>query len=75
MLPMFCFSCHMLLGDKQLYYERELEKICKDQEMGKYKSIEDSDNDKIKLVNSLGLRRLCCKQTVITYVQLIKIIK
>jgi len=72
---MFCPSCRELLGDKQKYYERKITEICQRNEMGEYKSKEDVDSDKENLINSLGLRRYCCKTRVITYVRSVDIVK
>lgn len=75
MLYIRCPTCRTLLGDKQLYYEKQLAEICKNQEMGKYKSQEDVDKDKMKLVTSIGLDRYCCKNRLVTYVKLIEVVK
>ena len=72
---MFCPTCRELLGDKQKYYERKLAEICQKHEMGEYKSREQVDNEKMKLVNSLGLRRYCCKERLMTYVRQVDLIK
>jgi len=74
MLYIVCPTCHHLLGDKQLYYEAELEKICKSCEMGKYDD-EQEYQMKVDLVNRLGLKRYCCKQRIMTYVELVKVVK
>jgi DNA-directed RNA polymerase subunit N (RpoN/RPB10) len=52
-----------------------LAEICKNQEMGKYKSQEEVDKDKMNLVNSIGLERYCCKDRLMTYVKLIEVVK
>lgn len=70
---MFC-TCRELLGDKQKYYERKLAEICQKYEMGEY-TREEADREKEKLVNSLGLRRYCCTQKIITYVRNVDIVK
>lgn len=74
MMYMVCPTCHNLLGDKQIYFETELSKICKDCEMGKY-TPEEEFNKKKELVNSLGLKRYCCKQRLITYVKVVEVVK
>ncbi len=71
MLYMRCPTCRTLLADKQLYYERELQKICDDHKL----DINESDIKKEKLINSLGLDRYCCRMRILTYVKLIDIIR
>lgn len=75
MLPLMCQTCRKLMGDKQLRYEGELEKICRDYEMKKYSSAKEMEDDKIKLINKMGLKRYCCRTLIMTYVKLINIIK
>jgi len=75
MIPPTCFSCYELLADKQIFYEKELEKICHNNEKGVYKTKEELNNAKIDLINKLKLKRYCCKQIFVTYVDLIKLIK
>lgn len=74
MLYMFCPTCRELLGDKQKYYERKMAEICQGVEMGKYNT-EEANVAKMKLVNSLGLRRYCCKARIMTYVRQVDIVK
>ena len=75
MIYMFCPGCRELLGDKQKYYERKMAEICQRQEMGEYSTTEDVNTDKQNLINSLGLRRYCCKQKLLTYVRSVDIVK
>jgi DNA-directed RNA polymerase subunit N (RpoN/RPB10) len=74
MLYMFCPTCRELLGDKQKYYERKMAEICQKYDTGKYTK-EQSDMEKQNLVNSIGLRRYCCKQRILSYVRVVDIIK
>lgn len=66
-----CPTCGYCLASKQPKFEEEKEKICnnpKTNEEEKEKSVTD-------LVNSMNLRRYCCKMRLITYVDLAKLIK
>lgn len=72
---MFCPGCRELLGDKQKYYERHLRDLCHKNEMGIYKTKDEFDKEKTKLINSMGLRRYCCKQKIMTYIRLVDLIK
>ena len=72
---MFCPTCRELLGDKQKYYERKLKEICQKNELGEYKDKDEFDKAKQDLVNSIGLRRYCCKQRIMTQIRQVDIIK
>ena len=50
MLYMKCPTCHQLLGNKQIYYEENFDKIIKDFEMGKI-SAEEADKKKVEVLN------------------------
>lgn len=75
MLYILCPTCRNLLGNKQKYYERKLMEIQQKYDMKKYKTYNEMENDKINLVNSLGLRRYCCKQRLLTYVNCVDVVK
>ena len=70
MLYVVCPSCKTLLGNKQLIWE-EIEK----------QIIESHISDKQKeeeleiAINSLGLKRYCCKMRVKTYTRLVEVVK
>jgi DNA-directed RNA polymerase subunit N (RpoN/RPB10) len=70
MIYIKCPSCGLLLGNRQMVYEKGLDEI---------NSNPNTDNDKklelkTKLVESLGLNRYCCKMRVMTYKNLPEII-
>ncbi len=70
MLYLRCPTCRTLMGDKELYYERELEKICAS-------SLRKGEANKAKeqLVNSTALEKPCCRMRILTCVKLIELIK
>ena len=74
MIPLTCPTCRDLLGNKQIYYENGIKEILKKKKLNKYKSDEDEEKDKVKLLNELKLRRYCCKTLFLTYIPLIDII-
>jgi DNA-directed RNA polymerase subunit N (RpoN/RPB10) len=63
----------MLLGDKQIIYEKLIDDICKKEELGKITS-EEAGKMKQKVGLSMGLERYCCKMRLMTYKRLIDII-
>lgn len=74
MLYFKCPSCKKLLADKQIIFERMLNIICKDEEMGKI-STEEANKLKSKLILSFELERYCCTCRLMTYTKLINIVK
>ena len=76
MLYLKCPTCHKLLGNKQLYYEENFDKIVKDQEIGKISATE-ADNKKMELLNFVlpDKHRYCCRMRMLTYKRLNEIVK
>ncbi|CAH6421468.1 Hypothetical protein KVN_LOCUS281 [uncultured virus] len=71
MLYYKCPSCRTVLANKQLLFEEELDKICKNESL----SNEEKENEKMLLLNNLELIRYCCRMRILTYAKLIEIIK
>ncbi len=76
MLYLKCPTCNKLLGNKQIYYEENFDKIVKDNEMGKITN-EEADKKKIELLNYIlpDKNRYCCRMRFLTYKRLIEIVK
>ncbi len=79
MLYMYCPSCNTLLGDKQIYYETKLKKICesqfdKDENLVLDKK-EEIDKQKKALLDELELHNICCRMRMLTYTRLIDIVQ
>jgi len=76
MLYLKCPTCHKLLGNKQIYYEENFDKIIKDLEMEKI-SNEEAEKKKIELLDYIlpDKDRYCCRMRVLTYKRVIDIIK
>ena len=71
MIYLKCPSCGYIIGNRQIVYESTLDQIMNDP---------NTDDDeklvlKTKLVDSLGVKRYCCKMRIITFKQLTDIIK
>ncbi|VVU94822.1 hypothetical protein CPAV1605_547 [seawater metagenome] len=66
-----CPTCGFCLADIQPEFERKKEEICNDPKTT------ETEKEKLvtELVNSMNLRRYCCKMRLITYVDLVAIIK
>jgi DNA-directed RNA polymerase subunit N (RpoN/RPB10) len=71
MIYIRCPSCGYILGNRQMLYEAKLDEIVSNPNLD-----EDAKLDlKTKLVDSLKLKRYCCKMRVITFKQLTDIVK
>ena len=71
MIYIRCCTCGYILGNRQILYESRMEEIVNNP---------NTDDDiklelKTKLVESLKLKRYCCKVRVMTFKQLTDIIK
>ena len=70
MLPPNCFTCGMLMSDIELEYEKKLVEI----ENNASLTPEQKNERKIKLIDSLGLKRYCCRMRLLGYVDKVNII-
>ena len=86
MLPPRCFTCNKILSHIELPYEEEIKKIDKfnkvtDEHRKKYNNLTDDEIIKeiksllkVKLLNTYGLKRYCCRKMIITYYDKNKIV-
>ena len=62
MIYITCPTCYYFLGNKIEIYEEQKELICNNKQFS-----EEQQNEKIKeLINSLKIRRYCCKMRLMT---------
>jgi DNA-directed RNA polymerase subunit N (RpoN/RPB10) len=71
MIYLKCPSCGYIIGNRQIVYESKLDEIMNNP---------NTDDDeklvlKTQLVDSLDVKRYCCKMRIITFKQLTDIIK
>jgi DNA-directed RNA polymerase subunit N (RpoN/RPB10) len=72
MLYMKCPTCGLLLGEIQLEYEAKLYQINNNNKL----SDADKDEKRMELMNSFGLKdRYCCRSRLISYVDVVQIIR
>lgn len=74
-IPIRCFTCGKVLADKWAAYERkvsELEKPDNKSEDEIHQNFER--NFKGKVLDELGIERICCRRHMLTHVDLIDII-
>ena len=74
-IPVKCFTCGKVLGDKYRYYQTEVRKA----KLGKGKNIDKvvylTDDVKEKtaegeILDKLRLKRMCCRRHMLTHVDL-----
>jgi DNA-directed RNA polymerase subunit N (RpoN/RPB10) len=70
MLYATCPTCNNLLADKQIFFEKEKEKIENDKNLSK----KDREKEIEKLLDKIGLVRYCCRMRMITYLDQVNII-
>lgn len=75
-IPVKCFTCGKVLGDKYLYYLREVkkEKINKDLPMDDVIYLNKNNNEKTqegKVLDKLGLDKICCRRHMLTHVDIL----
>ena len=71
MLYFRCPTCKTVLANKQLPFEAEMEKICKDRTI----SDDEKNKQKKELLDKLELKRYCCRTLMMTYIKTIDIVK
>jgi DNA-directed RNA polymerase subunit N (RpoN/RPB10) len=83
-IPVRCFTCHKVLGDKWEYYKREMDeheksvrrKVHTSDNLGVSSEVDIffTDNHAGKVLDHLGLTKLCCRRHMLTHTDLIDII-
>lgn len=71
MLYFRCPTCKTILANKQVPYEEGFNRICKNDKIPK----QEKDKLKKKLLDELEIINICCRQRVLGYVDLVRLIK
>lgn len=76
-IPVKCFTCGKVIGNKYEYYQKEVRKIkmARDMEVDKvvYLTEEKGIIDKTpegEVLDKLGLNKLCCRRHLLTHVDI-----
>jgi DNA-directed RNA polymerase subunit N (RpoN/RPB10) len=74
-IPVKCFTCGKILGDKHQYYLREVRKMKmengKDPEAVVYLTRENvKKTPEGQVLDQLGLTRICCRRHMLTHVDI-----
>jgi DNA-directed RNA polymerase I, II, and III subunit RPABC5 len=83
-IPIRCFTCHKVLGDKWEHYSKKVEEHLndtqkkkfelKDLEIGDKKQVFFSDDFKGDILNELKINKICCRRHMLGHVDLINLI-
>jgi len=72
-IPIRCFTCGRVMADISDYYEKEKLKLDNTNDVDKlYKNFEKIHSG--ELLNSLGLKRYCCRRNLITNIDMMDVI-
>tara|TARA_Y100000389_G_C17410126_1_gene490388 strand:- start:1020 stop:1253 length:234 start_codon:yes stop_codon:yes gene_type:complete len=75
-IPVKCFTCGKVLGDKYLYYVKNVRKI----KLANNMSVSDvvylteittEKTPEGKVLDTLGLNKLCCRRHMLTHVDIV----
>lgn len=70
MLYYKCPSCRTILANKQIPYEKGLDKICENNKL----SDEEKNDEKRILLDKLQLVNICCRMRMISYIKKVEIL-
>ena len=63
-IPVRCFTCNHVIGDKWEYYKRETEHLDKDDASAAGKKT------RAEVLDELGLKRICCRRHFLGHVDM-----
>tara|TARA_A100001015_G_C15043366_1_gene741503 strand:- start:71 stop:304 length:234 start_codon:yes stop_codon:yes gene_type:complete len=74
-IPVKCFTCGKVIGNKYDYYQREVRKIklSRNMEVDKVVYLTEDYVDKTpegEVLDKLGLTRMCCRRHLLTHVDI-----
>ena len=74
-IPVKCFTCGKVIGNKYEYYQKEVRKIkmARDMEVDKVVYLTEDFIDKTlegEVLDKLGLNKLCCRRHLLTHVDI-----
>lgn len=72
-IPVKCFTCNKLLGNKWNEYKKESSRIKEEKENSKITE-EESINQSMKLFEKLDLNRYCCRSVIMSTLDMTDII-
>ena len=73
-IPVRCFTCGKILGDKWNYYKKEIEKDGKEESVLNVNAKTLQKTKEGKALDNLGLKRYCCRRNLIANIDMMEII-
>lgn len=74
-IPIRCFTCGKVIADKIDYYNNEVQKMKKNNEINQDEVFKDFDKiHTSKILEELGITRYCCRRNFISNVDLMNYI-
>lgn len=75
-IPVKCFTCGKVLADKYLYYQKTVAemKLKNKEELNEIKYLNSNNIKKTaegKVMDDLGLTRMCCRRHMLTHVDIL----
>ena len=75
LIPVKCFTCGKVIGNKYRYYEREVRKIKSklDMSVDSVVYLSEYRQDKTpegEVLDNLGLNKVCCRRHLLTHVDI-----
>tara|TARA_B100001758_G_scaffold147047_1_gene126768 strand:- start:23686 stop:23922 length:237 start_codon:yes stop_codon:yes gene_type:complete len=75
-IPVKCFTCGKVLADKYIYYQKTVSymKINNKEELTEIKYLNSNNIKKTpegKVMDDLGLTRMCCRRHMLTHVDIL----
>ena len=73
-IPVKCFTCGNVLGNKYRFYIREVRKVkSSDENFSKVAYLTQSNMEKTpegKILDNMGLTKICCRRHMLTHVDI-----
>ena len=73
-IPVCCFTCGKILGDKWNFYLKEIQKTSSEDSVLNVNAKTLQQTKEGKALDTLGLKRYCCRRMMLSHVDLINII-
>jgi DNA-directed RNA polymerase subunit N (RpoN/RPB10) len=73
-IPVKCFTCGIVLGNKYEYYCKEVRKLKleKKSEDGLYfTKLNNKQTEEGRVLDSMGLTKICCRRSMLTHVDIL----
>mgnify|MGYP001459454779 FL=1 len=75
-IPVKCFTCGKVLGNKYRYYLEKVreKKLARDMEINKVIYLTQEHRDKTpegEVMDDLGLNKMCCRRHILTHVDIV----